>query len=477
MGQVGFTNDLPVDVLEYLACSNGDSTNVTFSAGGSSLGEVIGFMGGESISVPYAYYIAVRKTNAGLNTDSMVGQRGVLVYQGNSGTSYFVGVITQFGLAARDGSEAVYVAKLEPAFGTLERSSGYAIYQDYNLEDLVNLVLTSGGVPSPLFRLTRSYEPTEFEMMYNESPEAFVSRVMERDGVHYHFTHAASIETMIIADTNGGFTSTGLSLKYWGHLQNRGPGGDFIATFHCKSGLYTGTSTVAGYDFKAPNANIYGTYSLGGGIGEKFDYAADITKTTNASVRAQLHAEREFLAGKYCVGISNSAALKAGHIFSLIDESGAGFNGTYLVTKVRHLAVWDEERGCFVYCNVFSAIPSGRTFRPERKTPVPKLPGVVTAVVTGPAGETRYVDEYGRIKVQFRWDREGRSDENSSAWIRVLIPAGRMDDTDLFIPVISSEVVVSFIQGNPSLPFVLGSVYNGVFPPPVPLPGGISETP
>jgi type VI secretion system secreted protein VgrG len=303
-------------------------------------------------------------------------------------------------------------------------------------------------------------------MMYDESPANFASRQMERAGVHYHFSQDASAETMIIGDTNTSFSSTGLSLIYRGHFRDTTSAGDFIASFHLKSSLYTQTAAVAGYNFEQPNFDIYAAESHAGGIGEKYEYAADITEGVAAANRASVNADREFRNSRQCSGISNAADLKAGHIFSLADRSGTGFSGRYLITQVRHLALWNQERSCFVYCNVFSAIPNNVTFRPKRMTPLPKVPGVVTAVVTGPAEETQYVDDYGRIKVQFRWDRQGSNNENSSAWIRVLIPAGRLDE--LFIPLIGSEVVVSFIQGDPSLPMVLGSVYNPDYPPPFP---------
>jgi type VI secretion system secreted protein VgrG len=182
--------------------------------------------------------------------------------------------------------------------------------------------------------------------------------------------------------------------------------------------------------------------------------------------------QRELVHRQQCNGTSNAPALRAGHVFSLVDDSGAGFGDTYLVTEIRHMAFIDEGSGCLVYANSFSAIPSSVTFRPQRKTPMPKVPGVVTAVVTGQQGEARYVDQYGRIKVHFLWDRKGSNDENSSAWIRVMIPSGRLGDRPehLFIPEIGSEVVVSFLEGNPSLPVVLGSLYNRNFMPPLVLP-------
>jgi len=339
MARSEFINDFPLNVLEYLACSAEDSTSATFTVQGTAPGEVIGFMGDESINASYAYYIAIQRGNAGLDPISMIGSRGTLVYQRNGRTIYFVGVVTQFGLAARNSSETIYVARLEPAYAALKRSSGYAIFQQKTLQDIIEQILDSGGISNVLYLLTGAYHLMEFEMMCAESPAVFSDRLMEREGVHYHFVQGPAGETMKIGDTNTNFTSTGLSLIYRGHLHNPRPVGEFIASFHQKTSLFTGTSAVAGYDFKSPSANIYATVSRAGGIGEKFDYAADITESDAAEGRAGVNEDREFLSRRQCMGVSNAGGLKAGHTFSLADQSGAGFSDTYLITEVRHLAL------------------------------------------------------------------------------------------------------------------------------------------
>ena len=99
---------------------------------------------------------------------------------------------------------------------------------------------------------------------------------------------------------------------------------------------------------------------------------------------------------------------------------------------------------------------------------------MTTAVVTGPTGEEIFVDEHGRVKVQFHWDREGQNDESSSAWLRVMLPAGRID-TEIYLPEIGDEVVVTFLEGNPDRPLVLGTVYNNVRRPPISLPDELPQ--
>ncbi|HEU0109095.1 MAG TPA: type VI secretion system tip protein VgrG, partial [Vicinamibacteria bacterium] len=120
------------------------------------------------------------------------------------------------------------------------------------------------------------------------------------------------------------------------------------------------------------------------------------------------------------------------------------------------------------YANEFTCIPSATPFRPPRATPVPKVGGVLSAVVAGPIGETRFVDQWGRIKVKFLFDRAPGSDEHSSAWIRVANPPGRLGE--VFLPAVGDEVLVAFAQGDPSRPVVIGTLFNGTHPPPIQLP-------
>ena len=135
------------------------------------------------------------------------------------------------------------------------------------------------------------------------------------------------------------------------------------------------------------------------------------------------------------------------------------------------------------YANAFVASSNIGNYRPPRVTQKKRVYGPTTAIVTGPSGEANHTDEFGRIKVQFHWDRYSTFDENSSAWLRVMIPAGRIEagrysqnlarqpvDTALYLPQIGAEVVVDFFDGDPDQPFVKGSVYNDNSMPPFSLP-------
>jgi type VI secretion system secreted protein VgrG len=169
--------------------------------------------------------------------------------------------------------------------------------------------------------------------------------------------------------------------------------------------------------------------------------------------------------------------LTPGFKFKLIDHERKSFNQEYLLAEIRHegqqpqaLEELADPKEKFSYTNQFISIPSSVVFRPERKTPKPIVKGIQTAVVVGPKDEEIYTDKYGRIKVQFHWDREGKKDDKSSCWIRVASIFAGGQYGAIFTPRIGQEVVVDFLEGDPDQPLITGRVYNADLMPPYTLP-------
>ena len=134
----------------------------------------------------------------------------------------------------------------------------------------------------------------------------------------------------------------------------------------------------------------------------------------------------------------------------------------------------DEE--VFHYENRFRCLPLEIPFRPARETPRPVVHGTQTAVVVGPPGEEIFTDKYGRIKVQFHWDRDGKNDADSSCWVRVATPWAGQQWGVIHIPRVGQEVVVAFEEGDPDRPIMVGSVYNAAMMPPYKLPDNKTQS-
>src|SRR5262249_13014228 len=167
-------------------------------------------------------------------------------------------------------------------------------------------------------------------------------------------------------------------------------------------------------------------------------------------------------------GASNCRQFVTGHKFTL--ERHFNADGEYVLTRLQHTARlggdYRSDGRDFHYANSFTCIPFALPFRPARVTSKPFVQGTQTAVVVGPSGEEIFTDKYGRVKVQFHWDRQGKYDANSSCWIRVAQAwAGRRWGTS-FWPRIGQEVIVDFLEGDPDQPIIVGSVYNADQMPP-----------
>ncbi len=183
--------------------------------------------------------------------------------------------------------------------------------------------------------------------------------------------------------------------------------------------------------------------------------------------------QAETVAGLVVEGSSNCNQFCSGHKFTL--EKHFDAEGRYILTSVHHIAHGGNvyrsgDDGQFVYSNSFTCIPDALPFRPQRTTPKPCVMGSQTAMVVGPPGEEIFTDKYGRVKVEFHWDRNSSADANSSCWLRVGTPWAGTGWGAIHIPRVGHEVIVQFMEGDPDAPIIIGSVYNANAMPPYKLP-------
>ena len=169
--------------------------------------------------------------------------------------------------------------------------------------------------------------------------------------------------------------------------------------------------------------------------------------------------------GESSRGISHCYLLGAGAKFTLSDHPRVALNTALVVRQVTHSASSEH------YSNAFEVFDATVPFRAPQETPRPRVAGSQTALVVGPSGEEIWTDKYGRVKVQFHWDRLGVKDENSSCWVRVSQSWAGVGWGALFLPRIGQEVVISYVDGDPDRPLITGAVYNGENTTPVALPG------
>ena len=455
---------LPFDALQTVS-TNGGTLRFTCRVGGATLGIVEGFVGTEELNSNYVYRVAILSGNPELNVDSYVGQSAVLAFQRHGRATFFDGVVSGCGLAGFDGTTARYVLEIVPQFALVRHRTDYRIYQEQALPELLSQVLLHAGVSNfDATGVTGDYTKRDYVVQYNETDLDFANRLMESEGVFYFFRHADGPETLVLGDHASVFETFAEYVYHGENAPPPSPTEEYVRTFSRTAGLFTGRATVNDYDFTKPTLSLMASAADPAGSGEDYRYGLPITvNPANATRIAGLRLKRFQMEQHTMRGGSNGGDVKAGGRFHLADASSGVFADDYVVTGVRHagLRVTDGTNTTFYYGNQFTAIPAAQVFVPACHTPLPRTSGPTTAVVVGPAGETVYVDDHGRIKVQFHWDRQGVKDEHSSAWIRVAQPYAGVGYGTMFIPKVGHEVVVDFLEGNPDRPIVVGSVYNG----------------
>jgi type VI secretion system secreted protein VgrG len=387
-------------------------------------------------------------------------------------------------LETMQGLGYVYRLTLAPAAHFVEHGSNFRIFQQTSLIDIVTKVLGERGIDHEV-KASAGTRILPYCVQYGESDMAFVSRLMEEEGLYYFYLHSQSGHKLVICDKPGNhedlpggkltFNPLGDSQKLGDSvLRGKAVAHNVLSWHERASSGSEAKVALHDYDFKKPetprqaNATERGAHPLdeveiytwpGRYYEEKTGEA--LSKVVLESRRAQrLRYE----------GTSRYSGIQVGYHVELEEHTIARFNRKYLVVRLRTTLANEQHRsggGSGETFLEFNAIPNDVVFRAPLATPRPMVQGPETAVVTGPPGEEIHVDEYGRIKVQFHWDREGKHDDKSSCWVRVSQTGGL---GNIVIPRIGHEVVVDFINGNPDRPLVVGRVFNAQHMPVYKLP-------
>jgi type VI secretion system secreted protein VgrG len=398
-----------------------------------------------------------------------------------------------------------------PQLWFLTKVSQSRIFQQVPVPEILSQVLKGLDVD---FKLTGAYEPRDYCVQYRETDFNFVSRLMEEEGIAYFFKHSERGHTLVVYDSPGALSEVPEepAVTYGGsaegvHGENRIS--DWSKSQELRSGSYTlwdhcfelphkhleagaqiinavaagevthklrvGNSKLEIYDYPGEYAQRFDGVNPGGG-----DRPADIQKIFADNKRTvELRMQEEATHGLVIRGASTCRHFVSGHTFEL--EKHYNANGHYLLTSVQHSGrsmmnyrSGDSEE--FVYQNQFTCTPMALPFRPARKTPKPVVQGTQTAVVVGPPGEEIFTDKYGRVKVQFHWDRNGKNNADSSCWVRVGTPWAGKNWGMIHIPRVGQEVIVDFQEGDPDQPIIIGSVYNADMMPPYDLPANKTQS-
>ncbi|MGD0770040.1 MAG: type VI secretion system tip protein VgrG [Tepidisphaeraceae bacterium] len=434
----------------------------------------------DQVGRPFHADIGVQSDDPNLDFNSILGQNvTVRLSLPGGGTRYFNGYVNRIEQEATAGQVASYQATLVPWLWFLTRTADCRIFQNMTVPDIVKKVFRDAGFTDFTDKLTGSYNPCEYCVQYRETDFNFVSRLMEHEGIYYFFTHDNGKHTLVMADSPGAHEPVQgyEQLEYRPKAEADSSGEDITHLAKCKD-VQSGVYAYNDFDFTSPKksllVNASSSESYPNADFPIFDYPGGYTQFQAGSGYAKLRME-ELAAQAELSGQSDARGIAAGFTFELKDAPRADMGKKYLVLSVEIRVSNDVyQAGHGQAANLFScsftALDASVQYRPPRITPKPIVRGPQTAIVVGQAGDEITTDQYGRVKLQFHWDRYGKSDENSSCWIRVAqIWAGNKWG-GMFIPRIGQEVIVDFLEGDPDRPIVTGRVYNGDNGTPYPLP-------
>lgn len=451
-----------------------------------------GFKGKEGLSRLFSFDLNLLSENHGIAFEEIVGQNvTVSIVLADGDKRYFNGIISRFsqgkggGEGGGDPRFSCYTAKMVSWPWLLTRTADSRIFQELSVPDIVEKIFTEKGFSDYKILLHGSYDKREYCVQYRETDFDFVSRLLEEEGIYYFFEHEEGKHTLVLGDVPEENKpcpkqeSARYQISAGGWFEE-----DMITGMDIMQEIRAGKYTLNDYNFEVPNTDlkvdVTTKQTLGPGEREIYDYPGLYSKRALGDQLATVRMEEEEAKITTITGSSVCRAFTSGYRFDLSDYYREDMNDkAYVLTSIKHKVSQgldypgSSQEGTTSeasYKNDFKCIPFDVPYRPPRDTEKPEVRGTQTAIVVGPAGEEIYTDEYGRVKVQFHWDREGKKDEKSSCWIRVSQLWAGAGWGAMYIPRIGHEVIVDFLEGDPDRPIITGRVYHGINMPPYGLP-------
>ncbi len=449
-----------------------------------------GFSGREAMSRLFHFSADLLSENHSVSFKDIVGKRVTLSMRvPHDGERYWNGFVSRFACVGRDDRFSHYRAEIVPWPWFLTRIADCKIFQQKTIPEILKKACNDLGFQDLQDKTQGSYPQREYVVQYRETAFNFISRLMEEYGIFYFFEHEKSAHKMIFADKAHVHVNCSpqskvrFNVSAGAVMQEE----DYVFSFDAEEELRPGKYALTDYNFETPNISLLAHATTVDKVGDNasfeiFDYPGIYLKKDQGGDLAKVRMEEEEALFHVMTGSSNCRSFASGFKFSLSEHSRQDLNGDYLITEISHSAsaghsYYSGEGGSQQsYSNHFTCIQAAVPFRPQRLTPKPVIQGPQTAVVVGPSGEEIYPDKYGRVKVQFFWDRVGKKNENSSCWIRVSQPWAGKNWGAINIPRIGQEVIVEFLEGDPDRPIITGRVYNDEQMPPYTLPDNMTRT-
>jgi type VI secretion system secreted protein VgrG len=486
-----------------------NNLKLAFASLGPDVLDVRHFSIHEGMNELFEVSVLASSTDDNIDLDGVVGKGGAFKletsnYKASTPVRVWAGVVAHMSQVHAEPAPgvSVYHVMIVPMLWrtTLRRNS--RVYQHMTTPDIVKAVLADWQI-TPVMQLRADYMPHEYCVQYGETDFAFISRLLEDAGISFSFAHTTitgkgeDITKLVLDDSPQLASPRKGKLTYAGHQTPRfGGDEDFCATVTVTQRMKPGKTTLRDFDFRRmPNVPLLANSRSNGkeDIYEQYDYVpgafwwdtdkaekpvADVDHAPKTDTdAAKLLGDRSLDATRrrrLLVSFhTNALDLSPGSICGLNQESLAPNHPRPDLAPDKKLLVVEtsiEGEATGEWSMTTTCVFSEFTYRPERCTPKPRIYGVQSALVVGPSGQEIFTDEYGRVRVQFHWDREGKYDEKSSCWMRVSQPWAGGNFGMINIPRVGHEVLVEFYEGDPDRPVIIGRVFNGTTVTPWTLP-------
>jgi type VI secretion system secreted protein VgrG len=444
------------------------------------------FKATEAISKPFVVTASLVSENK-IRLENVIKTEALLSIAGNDGDRFFHGRISNFMLTGQTGRFYTYQAVVVPQVWLLDFNKNFRIFQRVTVEEIVTQILHENDISSDDydFRLEAEYQPRRYCTQYGESDFRFISRILEEEGIFYFFEHTEDSHTIVFSDTEIVYRPIdGQDEMSFNFDSGMVAEKETIHSFAYNSSIRPGKITHTNYNFKRPSLDLQveeeGETHV---FHEIYEYPGDYGLPTEGTPKVKKHLEGVKALEESAQGTGNCARFIPGRTFTTSEHHFDELNRGYCIVAVEHEGsqpnAYGEHSGIggdYRYSNNFTAIPADKVFRTRNTIEKPHVRGLQSAIVTGPPGEEIYTDEYGRIKVQFHWDRKGENNERSSCWLRTSQPWSGNGWGMVSLPRVGDEVLVDFINGDPDWPIVVGNVNNAASPALYKLPANKSQS-
>ncbi|AQS37233.1 Rhs element Vgr protein [Shewanella psychrophila] len=474
----------------------GNGLRYHFSAEGVSDDsfEVLAFDFKEGLSSPFEVKLTLLSRLDDLTPESIVDQTGLLTwYQAGSLQRQVHGIVSQFSKADTGHHHTQYHITLVPALSRLKLRQNSRIFQQKSVLSIIATLLTEMGIKDYAFSCDARFESQvrEYCVQYRETDFDFISRLAAEVGLFYYFQHSEKSHTLVFSDSTTKQPHLEVPFPY--NAVNGGAAEvPFVSSFSYQHQIKPASVTLKDNSFKKPQYSFLQT-NTGKALGfqrqdyEHFDYPGRYKDDESGIPFTQVRQEYLRRDAQLAAGKSNLMQAVSGSKFDLMEhpdlnkEGDAALNRDWLMVSVEHkgeqgaAAEEANTQAVTTYSNTFTAIPGNAPWQAEPNAK-PLVSGDQCATVVGPKDEEIFCDEFGRVKVQFPWDRYGYSDDNSSCWVRVSQGWAGGQYGMMAIPRIGHEVIVSFLEGDPDQPIITGRTFHSTNQVPYPLPANKTRT-